>query len=227
MRVYAVGDVHGRRDLLDDLFEKIREDMRGAPPTVLTVFLDRGPDSAGVIDRLSKSDAPTPFCALRGNHEEVLLEFLENETILESWRRFGGLETLHSYGVDVSEPMRGRGYDKARRALLDKMPAHHREFLERTPYCVAHGDYFFVHAGVRPGVPLHLQRREDMLWIRDDFLDSTEPWPKVIVHGHTPVTAPTVLPNRINIDTGAFVTSVLTALVLEGAGRRFLQVRGG
>lgn len=229
VRIYAVGDIHGRRDLLVTLCEKIRDDLEGAPATVLTIFLgdyvDRGPDSAGVIEQLARFDAPTPFCALRGNHEEVLLEFLEDESRLESWRKFGGLETLHSYGVDVSEAMRGRGYDKARRSLIEKFPDTHRRFVADTPFCIAHGDYFFVHAGVRPGVPLHLQNVDDMLWIREEFLNSQQNWGKLIVHGHTPVSAPDVRPNRINVDTGAFATSVLTALVLEGSERRFLQAR--
>ena len=231
LRVYAVGDIHGRRDLLDTLFGLIQEDLLGAPSTVRTVFLgdyvDRGPDSASVVDRLSRGDAPTPFCALRGNHEEVLLEFLEDESVLESWRKFGGLETLHSYGVDVSEAMRGRGYDKARRALLERMPESHRRFLEATQYFVAEGDYFFVHAGVRPGVPLNRQSTRDLLWIREEFLQSSESRPKMIVHGHTPVSTPEILRNRINIDTGAFATSTLTAVALQGGERRFLQATIG
>lgn len=230
MRVYAIGDIHGRRDLLEDLCAQIDKDLESAPSAVMTVFLgdyvDRGSDSAGVIERLAERNFPTPFCALRGNHEQVLLQFLQDETLLESWRKFGGLETLHSYGVDVTDPMRGRGYAMARSAFMERIPESHLIFLENTKLGVAYGDFFFVHAGVRPGVSLHAQRADDLLWIRDEFLLSQDVWEKVVVHGHTPVQAPEVRQNRINIDTGAFATSVLTALVLEGADRRFIQTRG-
>lgn len=229
LRLYVIGDVHGRLDLLDDLSKQIAADLDDAPADVLTIFvgdyIDRGRESAGVIDRLNRGEFPTPFHALRGNHEEILLKFLEDESVLESWRKFGGLETLHSYGVDVSEAMRGRGYDSARKRLLELMPETHRRFLEGTDLFATHGDYFFVHAGVRPGVPVHLQNADDLLWIREEFLRFRGQFDKVVVHGHTPVDAPDVQANRINVDTGAFATSVLTALVLEGADRRFLQTR--
>lgn len=227
LRIYAIGDVHGRSDLLANLASQIFDDLSTAPASSLTIFLgdyiDRGRDSAGVVDRLARGDFPTPFCALRGNHEDILLRFLEDETLLEAWRKFGGLETLHSYGVNVGDAMRGRGYDVARTALIERMPEAHRRFLEGTGMSATHGDYFFAHAGARPGAPLHKQSAEDLLWIRDDFLRWPGSWEKIVVHGHTPVPAPEVKPNRINIDTGAFATSVLTALVLEGAERRFLQ----
>ena len=119
VRIYAVGDIHGRLDLLDALAEQIRADLVSAPPEVMTIFLgdyvDRGPASAGVLDRLSRNDFPTPIYALRGNHEEIFLRFLDDGTVLEGWRRFGGIETLHSYGVDVMEAIRGGGYDLARK----------------------------------------------------------------------------------------------------------------
>ena len=227
LRIYAIGDIHGRLDLLDRLFAQIRDDLETAPASTLTIFLgdyvDRGKDGAGVLERLSRGEAPTPFCALRGNHEDVLLRFLEDKSLLESWRQYGGLETLHSYGVNVSEAMRGRGFDAARRSLLERMPETHRAFLEQTQLSAAHGDYFFAHAGVRPGVPLDRQSGDDLMWIREEFLRFCGKHEKFVVHGHTPVPAPEVESNRINVDTGAFATSVLTALVLEGADRRFLQ----
>jgi serine/threonine protein phosphatase 1 len=134
VRIYAVGDIHGRLDLLDALAEQIRADLVSAPPEVMTIFLgdyvDRGPASAGVLDRLSRGDFPTPIYALRGNHEEVLLRFLDDGTVLDGWRGFGGIETLRSYGVDVTEAMRGAGYDLARKSLLARMPPGHRLFLE-------------------------------------------------------------------------------------------------
>lgn len=230
LRLYAIGDVHGRSDLLDDLFAQIAADLKSAPASALTILLgdyvDRGPDSFGVVARLARGDVPTPFCALRGNHEDVLLRFLDDESLLDSWRRFGGVETLHSYGVDVSDVMRGRGFEKARDALRARMPQEHASFLEETRMFAEYGDYFFVHAGIRPSAPLNRQRAEDMLWIRDEFLNASGAWEKVVVHGHTPVTSPDVRRNRINIDTGAFATGVLTAVVLEGASFRFLQSRG-
>jgi len=229
LRVYAIGDIHGRLDLLDDLSRRIRADLGSAPAEVVTIFLgdyvDRGPDSAGVLERLSGADFPTPIRALRGNHEEVVGQFFEDENVLETWRRFGGLETLHSYGVDVTEAARGAGYDRAQKSLAARMPPEHRMFLEQTDLAASYGDYFFCHAGVRPAVPLERQAARDLLWIREDFLEFNGSWSKIVVHGHTPVRSPEILPNRINIDTGAFATSVLTALVLEGAERRFLATK--
>ncbi len=229
LRVYAIGDIHGRLDLLDDLSRQIRADLGSAPAEVVTIFLgdyvDRGPDAAGVLERLSRADFPTPIRALRGNHEEVVGQFFEDENVLETWRRFGGLETLHSYGVDVTEATRGAGYDRAWKSLAARMPHEHRMFLEQTDLAASYGDYFFCHAGVRPAVPLERQTARDLLWIREDFLEFKGSWSKIVVHGHTPVRSPEILPNRINVDTGAFATSVLTALVLEGAERRFLATK--
>jgi len=226
LRIYAVGDVHGRADLLDDLALRIEEDAAGASGLAITVFLgdyvDRGPDSAGVIDRLAQRDFPTEFIALRGNHEDVLLKFLADATVLESWRNFGGLETLHSYGVDVQPAMRGTGYEQVRRSFIERMPASHKRFFLETTLSAAFGDYFFCHAGARPGVPLDQQTPRDLLWIRGEFLDFQGSWDKVVVHGHTPVAEPELLKNRINVDTGAFASSVLTAVALEGARRRLI-----
>jgi len=227
VRIYVVGDIHGRLDLLDALAEQIRADLVSAPPKVTTIFLgdyvDRGPASAGVVDRLSRGEFPTPIYALRGNHEDVLLRFLDDGTVLDGWRRFGGIETLQSYGVDVTEAIHAGGYDLARKSLLARMPPEHRRFLEETRFVASLGDYFFCHAGVRPGVALKSQNPNDLLWIREDFLRHKGSWSQIIVHGHTPVPRPEVLPNRINIDTGAFASSILTALVLEGPERRFLS----
>lgn len=226
LRIYAVGDIHGRADLLDTLARRIEDERPSAPSETLTIFLgdyiDRGLQSATVVEWLSRGEFPTPFQALRGNHEEVLLRFLEDDSVLESWRKFGGMETLHSYGVDVSSVMRGKGYEEARRALVARLPAHHRRFMAETPLTARYGDYFFCHAGVKPGVPLDEQKADDLLWIREEFLSFRGSWEKMIVHGHTPVSEPDIQPNRINVDTGAFATSILTALVLEGDSRRML-----
>jgi serine/threonine protein phosphatase 1 len=228
MRIYAIGDVHGRDDLLVELSELIGRDCATARGEVLTLLLgdyvDRGPNSAAVVERLAAGRFATPFQALRGNHETILLRFLADPSVLEFWRSYGGLETLHSYGVDVSAAMRGEGYEAARDAFSDALPDAHRAFFEATELSATFGDYFFCHAGVRPGTPLADQSEEDLLWIRDGFLSHERSFGKIVVHGHTPVASPEVRANRINIDTGAFATSTLTCLALEGEDRRFLSV---
>jgi serine/threonine protein phosphatase 1 len=225
-RVYAIGDVHGRDDLLGDLADRIEQDLRSAPSSVITVlvgdYVDRGPSSKAVLERLAASRFPTPIRALRGNHEEMFLEFLGETKTLERWRKLGGLETLHSYGVDVAPAMRGEGFEEAGQALSRALPASHLAFLRQTLLSVEIGDYFFCHAGVMPGVPLHQQRPEHLMWIREPFLRDDSRREKIVVHGHTPVARPDVRPYRINIDTGAFASSLLTCLVLEGPDRRFL-----
>ena len=226
LRVYAIGDVHGRLDLLETLARRIEADLIDAPQRSVTVFLgdyvDRGPDSAGVLDMLAARDFPTEFIALRGNHEEVMLHFLEEAEVLGSWRNFGGLETLISYGIDVSPALRGRGYEDIRRSLQEALPNSHLQFLNETSHSTDLGDYFFCHAGARPGTPLDQQDPGDLLWIREEFLAFRGGWDKIVVHGHTPVTEPELLSNRINVDTGAFASSILTAVVLEGSQRRIL-----
>ncbi len=226
LRVYAIGDVHGRLDLLETLASRIEADLIDAPQAAVTVFLgdyvDRGPDSAGVLDMLAARDFPTEFVALRGNHEEVMLHFLEDAEVLDSWRNFGGLETLQSYGIDVIPALRGRGYEEMRQSLLEGLPSSHLQFLRETSHSTSFGDYFFCHAGARPGTPLDQQDPGDLLWIRQEFLAFRGGWDKVVVHGHTPVAEPELLSNRINVDTGAFASSVLTAVVLEGSQRRIL-----
>ncbi len=228
MRLYVVGDVHGRLDLLRELAAQIADDVKSAGGRDVGAifvgdYVDRGPDSAGVVDELSRHAFPTPIIALRGNHEEILLKFLDDATVLDSWRKFGGLETLHSYGVSVSDAMRGAGYDRAREALLRALPQSHLEFLTQTLPSISFGDYFFCHAGVRPGIALSRQSPGDLLWIREEFLRHAGSFGKVVVHGHTPTSAPDVRPNRINVDTGAYASSILTALVLEDDRRRFLS----
>lgn len=226
-RIYAVGDIHGRRDLLSRMEQLILADLEDDPAEPLVIFLgdyvDRGPDSAGVIERLSSCGFGIPITALRGNHEDLLLSFLDDPSVLDSWRGFGGLETLHSYGVDVSEALRGRGYRQACEQFARKLPASHRRFLEDTALSHACGDYFFCHAGVKPHVALERQASKDLLWIRNEFLKFEGSFGKIVVHGHSPVPAPEAHANRINVDTGAFATSRLTAVVLEAAGRRFLS----
>jgi len=228
MRIYAIGDVHGRADLLDRLARKISADLTARPCTqALTVFVgdyvDRGLDSRGVLERLSRGDFPTPIVALRGNHEEAMLRFLDDAPALPQWVMFGGLMTLAAYGVDPGEEMRRGGAPAVQAAFLARLPQPHRRFLDETRYSAEYGDYFFCHAGVRPHVPLDRQDPGDLMWIRYEFLEYKGDFGKVVVHGHTPHTKVESLPNRINLDTHAFRSGVLTAVALEGAERRFID----
>ncbi len=227
-RIYAIGDIHGRLDLLDRAIEAIRRDVEDSGPAALTVtlgdYIDRGPDSFGVIDRLAANPFPTPYVALKGNHEAMLERFLIQPGIAEDWRHFGCIEMLHSYGVPVADMIRGRHYEAAAQALSKALPATHRDFLDNLPTSHAAGRYFFCHAGIRPGVALARQRDDDLMWIRDEFLSSAEDFGGVVVHGHTPVPEPDVKANRINIDTGAFATGLLTCIALERDGHRFLKL---
>src|SRR5262249_20696982 len=157
-------------------------------------------------ERLAQSEWPTPMIVLAGNHEDLLMAFLENEAVLGAWQSLGGLETLHSYGVDVGSAMPGRDFQKIQTAFVARFPECHRRFLETLKVSTAIGDYFFCHAGVRPGVPLNRQDRGDLLNIRDPFLFSEAEHGKLVVHGHTPSIAPEIHPNRIGIDTAAYAT---------------------
>ena len=227
LRIYAIGDVHGCSHLLDSLATKVAQDLAERPvPSALAVFLgdyvDRGPASARVLQRLARGDFPCATQALRGNHEAMLLTFLDDASYLDAWRRFGGLETLHSFGIDVSRMLTEADFERARAALDDALAPEIRGFLAATPTYFSSGDYYFCHAGIRPGVPLAAQREEDLLWIREEFLASPAEHGAIVVHGHTPVEQPDVRANRINIDTGAYLSGTLTALVLEGAERHFI-----
>jgi serine/threonine protein phosphatase 1 len=229
-RLYVIGDIHGRADLLDRMVEEISRDLQASPiDDCLTVtlgdYIDRGPDSRGVIDRLARNPFPTDYVALKGNHEALLEQFLRDPSVADHWRRLGGLETLHSYGVAVGAMMLGRDYREGAAALRAAVPVEHRTFLASLKLSVTLGRYFLCHAGVRPGVPLARQSEDDLLGIRDEFLGSASDFGKIVVHGHTPIEVPAVLPNRINIDTGAFMTGRLTCVVLEADRPRFLSTR--
>ena len=226
-RIYVIGDIHGRLDLLDALVTKIHADLQNAPtpePWTLTLgdYIDRGLNSRGVLERLAHNPFAMPYVALMGNHEELLMTFLDDPSVLDQWRRLGGLETLHSFGVPVSPLMRGTGFEEAAKQLRAALPETHLKYVSSLKLCASSSSYFFCHAGIRPGIPLERQSAHDLLWIRQEFLNSKMNFGKRIVHGHTPTEQPEVLPNRINIDTGAYATGRLTCLVVEGSQHRFL-----
>jgi len=229
MRVYCVGDIHGRDDLLRQMAERVEADIE-APSFeyAVTVFVgdyvDRGLGSMHVVEQLARGEWPTPVIALAGNHEDLLLAFLEDAGVIESWRTLGGLETLHSYGVNVGPAMAKRDFGAIQAAFAACFPEPHRQFLKGLRDSTAIGDYFFCHAGVRPSVPLDRQDRNDLLTIRDAFLSSEAEHGKLVVHGHTPSLVPEIRFNRIGIDTAGYATGRLTCLVLERDQRRFLHV---
>lgn len=227
VRIYAIGDIHGRMDLLDPLLKHIDLDLAKNPtPHVIEVFLgdyvDRGPSSREVLDRLVERSRTHRTIFLKGNHETLLTRFVTAPSILNDWQRVGGLETLISYGI--MPPLNPGAPAQAGLAVAfdQALPDSHRKFLGDLKTSFVCGDYFFVHAGVRPGVPLAKQREEDLLWIRQEFLLCEDDFSKVIVHGHTPVLQPDIRSNRINIDTGAYATGRLTCLVLETDKMRIL-----
>jgi serine/threonine protein phosphatase 1 len=229
-RVYAVGDIHGRLDLLRQLHQLIHEDAyrHQAPRNVVVYvgdYIDRGPDSAGVIDFLL--DEPLPAFEsvhLKGNHEDTLLRFLEDTGVGPSWFFYGGAETLLGYRVKPPNPAsKKEELIRAQRELRTHLPERHRRFLAQLKLTHEEGDFLFTHAGVRPGVPLERQEEQDLLWIRDEFLMSDAEFGKIVVHGHTITSRPDVQRNRIGIDTGAFASGKLTCLVLEGTDWSFLQ----
>lgn len=228
IRVYAIGDVHGCSLLLDRLIETILADGATAPDRRIIVYLgdfvDRGPDSKGVIERLL---APPPagfeVQHVRGNHDQSLLDFLEEPSTYHLWQSYGAEQTLMSYGVwppPFDDPV---AIGKARDEFAKALPADHLQFFRRLPLFIRIGNYYFAHAGARPGVPLGRQMPEDLMWIRDEFLKSNYDFGAVIVHGHTPTNSPVRRANRIGVDTGAFASGRLTCAVLEGDSCRFLQ----
>jgi serine/threonine protein phosphatase 1 len=226
-RIYAVGDIHGRADLLSGLFMRIDNDLKARPNTdALEVFLgdyvDRGPSSREVIDLLIERRRRRVAMFLKGNHEEYVTRFLAEPNILSKWKDIGGLDTVLSYGVTPVRRDDTQWQQEVAAAFAQAMPESHFKFFDSLLLSFTCGDFFFAHAGVRPGIPLSLQCQQDLLWIREDFLWHEEDFGKVIVHGHTPANEPEIWSNRINIDTGAYATGRLTCLVLERDEIRFL-----
>ena len=229
--LYAVGDIHGRLDLLEAILDRIEADARanGHVERRTLVFLgdyvDRGPDSRGVVDR-AISGLPQGFDIhfLKGNHEAILLSFLDDARVLDNWLLNGANATMLSYGVETERLARlGVPPEIWRKAFAEALPEAHLRFFKSLKLSVSFGDYLFVHAGVRPGVPLGAQSEADLIWIRAPFLEHAGPFDKIVVHGHTPGKDPVARPNRIGIDTGAVFTGRLTALRLQDGSREFLQ----
>ena len=225
-RLYVIGDIHGRLDLLDRMIVAIERDAKQSQVETLTVtlgdYVDRGPKSRGVLDRLLASPFPGDYVALKGNHEALLLAFLNDPSVGLHWQHLGGLATLQSFGIRMPPLMAARNFEQAVEQLRAALSPEQMKFLNSLKMSLTAGRYFLCHAGVRPGIPLDRQSDEDLLWIRDEFLDSAADYGKIVVHGHTPVVDPQVRPNRINIDTGAFATGRLTCVVLEGDRHRFI-----
>ncbi len=231
-RVYAVGDIHGCADLLDALVALIdADDAARGPARTTLIFLgdivDRGPASAAVVERLRGLAATRPSVRfLLGNHEEIFLGALDGEPkALRLFCRIGGRETILSYGMEASEYER-LDYEELVHRLADLVPAEHRSFIDAFEDMVVIGDYAFVHAGVRPDMPLDRQRTADLRWIRDPFLDHRTKLEKTIVHGHTMSEEIEQRGHRIGIDTGAYNSGRLTALGLEGSEVWHLQTNG-
>src|SRR6185503_19601294 len=230
-RAYAVGDVHGRLDLLDQLLDKIHEDLNRRPAKkVLLVFvgdlIDRGPSSAHVVERLRTYIHPNVQTAfILGNHEEVLLRILAGDAeLITKWRWFGGTECLSSYGVHTVKLAKMKVED-ALEVIRAAIPREHIEFLETFDDSCRFGDYLFVHAGIRPGVEIDQQRQSDLRWIREAFLFDETDHGFIVVHGHTIRPEVEIRGNRIGIDTGAYQSGVLTALAIEGSESWFLDTR--
>lgn len=233
LRIYAIGDIHGRLDLLKQLLEKIDAEPKPAGVTVKKVFLgdyiDRGVQSKQVLDYLlhlaEKESGVTKPDFLLGNHEQVMRELVKQKDLklLQDWLRFGGRETLMSYGIRPAILSTTASLTAMLSEFLNKFPKAHNDFVGRMVTSVTYGDYFFCHAGARYGVPLPEQSEQDLVWIRHDFLANTKKFEKMVVHGHTISEEAEVLPHRINVDTGAYATGCLTAIGLEGTNQWLVQ----
>jgi serine/threonine protein phosphatase 1 len=226
-RVYAVGDIHGRLDLLRAIDRLIAADAAASPAARNVVvylgdYVDRGDHSREVIDWLIDHPlAGFERVLLLGNHEDSMLQFRHDLQIGPAWLSFGGAATLHSYGI--KPPATDREFVRVQAELRAQLPERHLAFLRGLALSHVEGDFYFVHAGVRPGVPLDAQSPQDQLWIRDEFLASRQDFGKIVVHGHTITDEPEVKRNRIGIDTGAFASGTLTCLVLAGEAWSFLR----
>lgn len=221
LRIYAIGDIHGRLDLLDTLLANIEADVGQRPPArpicvFLGDYIDRGPSSRETIDRLIELRKRSECVFLKGNHELIAIRCLIDRSRFDQWLRLGGMETLHSYKISAQGVRNEKRIVALQAAFHQALPQPHFQFLRDLQTSFTAGDFFFVHAGVKPGVNLENQAESDLLWIREEFLSSDVDFGKIVVHGHTPVHDVEVTSNRVNIDTGAFATGRLTCLVIEG-----------
>ena len=233
VRIYCVGDIHGRADLLQALHRGIREDAtqnrtEGVERNVVVYvgdYVDRGMQSREVSDHLLSDPLPGfEKVYLKGNHDDSLLQFLRDPDFGPLWFSYGGDATVLSYGVRMSPSKVGRDrFEDMRQQLEANLPPAHLEFFQSLQLVWECGDYLFVHAGFRPGVPLQQQKPEDMMWIREEFLESRQDFGKLVVHGHSVTDAPELKSNRIGIDTGAYASDTLTCLILEGDSRHFIS----
>lgn len=230
IRIYAIGDIHGHLDLLRDMHERIAGEIARDKPADWRIvhlgdLVDRGPDSAGVIGFLMAAVERDPRnIVLAGNHDVGFLDFLTEPDPAGLFACHGGRDTARSYGVDLLVDY-ASSLARGHRELAAAVPDGHQRFLRALPRSASFGDFFFCHAGIRPGVALDRQDPEDLIWIRNEFLRHPGLHPKVVVHGHTPQAEPEVLANRVNVDTGVFHSGVLTALVIDGSEKRLMSVR--
>jgi serine/threonine protein phosphatase 1 len=222
VRIYAISDIHGCADLLEQMFRVIDADLAHSKPyqaieIYLGDYIDRGPDSRSTLDLLIERSRRSNTIFLRGNHEAFLAEVFHDPSRFAQWFRVGGLQTLISYGLSPSLTPDHEEQVALLSGLIAAMPRQHLAFLQRLRLTYTCGDFFFVHAGVRPGIPLSKQQEADLLWIRQEFLQCQRDFGKYIVHGHTPVRSAEVLANRANIDTGAYATGNLTLASIQGS----------
>lgn len=216
---YAIGDVHGRYDLMQQILKQIRADAAEQPHRIIFLgdYVDRGPDSRKVVEAVmemvNSCQPDREIIALTGNHEQMMLDAVSDGSGHSAvhWLKNGGVATMQSYGLDYWD--------------LHKLPMDHLKFLHALPRTVDNGVHFFCHAGVNPNFPLDQQDEEEIIWIRDKFLNSDKDFGRIIVHGHTIFEAPQQLHNRLSIDTGAYHTGNLTAVALDPANPepRFIQ----
>lgn len=231
--IYAIGDVHGRRDLLEKLIDQIDEDSTSLPEgtkrtlVFLGDYIDRGLQSKDVIEfLLSERLQSFERVFLMGNHEEALLRFMNEVSFGKQWVRYGGAETLYSYGLQPPQNSRAamqsheameayqRAWDKVWTEFRNRLPEAHLKFYQGLQHYYVAGDYLFVHAGLRPGASLQEQTVRDMLWIREEFLEDADQFPQIVVHGHTPTDGVFRDNRRIGLDTGAFISGKLSAVRL-------------
>ncbi len=229
IRLYAIGDVHGRLDLLKTMHAHIRADLDQNPAQDWRIihlgdYIDRGPQSRQVLEFLIEAQHDSRVLSLLGNHDDGFLRYLATGNTEGLFALHGGIDTAHSYGTefDLTDAQSAR---KSHEALVKAVPQSHIDFIRAMPRSLTFGDFFFCHAGVNPVVPLNEQDGEDLIWIRTLFLRWTDPLDKVIIHGHTPQRTVDIQPNRVNLDTYAWKNGLLSAIVIDGAQKRFIEAR--